>query len=148
MNGNGFGSGVFVNPTSTSGIGSGATPLRNTSGQVVAFVASDPNAQFVAGGPGTFSTARPTIRLGDTRNIDVAVVKRFSIPDKAKIEIRGDSFNLFNRRQLTGLPVSTLGTGMGFASNLVLLSNPQFNNLRGTLSSNPRTIQLALRVIF
>jgi hypothetical protein len=77
-------------------------------------------------------------------------VKRFSIPDKTRIEIRGDALNIFNRRQVTGLPVSTLGSGIGFAptSNFVLLTNPQFNNIRGTLASNPRTFQLALRVIF
>jgi hypothetical protein len=150
MNGNGFGSGVFINPSSTSGIGSGVVPLRNTAGATVAFLAADPNAQFVTGGPGTFSTARPTIKLGDTRNVDLALVKRFAFRDRAKIEVRGDSFNIFNRRQLTGLPVSTLGSGLGFAptSNFVLLTNPQFNNIRGTLASNPRTFQLALRVIF
>jgi carboxypeptidase family protein len=150
MNGIGLGSGVFVNPASTSGIGSGVVPLRNTAGSTVAFLAADPNAEFVTGGPGAFSTARPTLKLGDTRNIDLALVKRFSFQDRAKIEIRGDSTNIFNRRQLTGLPVSTLGSGMGFAptSNFVLLSNPQFNDIRGTLASNPRTFQLALRVLF
>ena len=30
----------------------------------------------------------------------------------------------------------------------VLLSNPQFNDIRGTVASSPRTFQLALRVIF
>jgi hypothetical protein len=150
MNGNAIGSGVFVNSAGTAGTGSGTTPLTNSSGQTVAFLATNPSAQFVVGGPGTFSTARPTIRLGDTRNIDLALVKRFSIPDRAKIEIRGDGFNLFNRRQLTGLPVTTLGSGLGFAGtpSFLLVSNPQFNNIRGALSSNPRTFQLALRVMF
>jgi hypothetical protein len=148
MNGNPFGAGVFVNPASSSGITTGTTPLVNSSGAVVGFVANDPNAEFVLGGPGTFSTARPTVRLGDTRNIDVALVKRFSVPDRAKIEIRGDMYNAFNRPQVTGLPVSTLGSGLGFAASPFLLPSPQFGNIRGTLSNNPRTVQLALRVIF
>src|SRR4029077_16403213 len=50
------GTGVFVNPNGSPGVGSGVTPLTNTSGQVVGFVATDPNAQFVSGAPGTFST--------------------------------------------------------------------------------------------
>ena len=139
-----------MNPNGIAGVGTGTTPLRNSSGQIVGFVANDPSAQFVVGGPGTFSTARPTIRLGDTRNIDLSLVKRFSVPEGVKIEIRGDSYNLFNRRQLTGLPVSTLGSGLGLAAtpNFLLASNPQFSNLRGAISSNPRTFQLALRVIF
>lgn len=116
----------------------------------IAFLAADPNAQFVTGGPGTFSTLRRVTRLTDTRNIEVALVKRFSILDKAKIEVRGDAYNVINRRNMTGLPVSTLGPGLGFApsSNFVLLNNPQFGDIRETLSSNPRTVQLALRVIF
>jgi hypothetical protein len=150
MDGNAFGTGVFVNPAGAPGVGSGSTPLRRSDGEVVAFLANNPSAQFVTGGPGTFSTARPTLRLGDTRNIDVALVKRFSFPDRAKIEIRGDAYNIFNRRQLTGLPVSTLGSGLGLATspNFLLVSNPQFNDIRGAISSNPRTFQLALRVIF
>jgi len=150
MNGNGLGTGVFVNPRNTSGTATVATPLRNSAGETVAFIPSDPNAQFVAGAPGTFSTDRPKFRLGDTRNLDVALVKRFTVPEHLKVEIRGDAYNIFNRRQVTGLPVSTLGSGIGFAptSNFVLLSNPQFNDIRGTVASNPRTFQLALRVLF
>jgi hypothetical protein len=142
----GFGS--LCQSPNNSGTGTFATPLRNSAVATVAFLASDPNAQFVADGP--FSTERPKFRLGDTRNVDVALVKRFSAPEHFKIEARGDAYNIFNRRQLTGLPVSTLGSGLGFAptSNFVLLSNPHFNDIRGTLASNPRTFQLALRVIF
>jgi hypothetical protein len=150
MNGNALGSGVFVNPSGIPGVGSGSTPLRNSAGEVVGFLANDPSAQFVVGGPGTFSTARPTLRLGDTRNIDVALVKRFSFPDRAKIEVRGDAYNIFNRRQMTGIPVSALGSGLGltFSPNFLLVSNPQFNDIRSAISSNPRTFQLAVRVMF
>jgi len=150
MNGNGLGTGVFVNPLNNSGTATTAIPLTNSAGQTVAFVASDPNAQFIAGAPGTFSTQRPKFRLGDTRNVDVALVKRFTAPEHFKVEVRGDAYNIFNRRQLTGLPVSTLGSGLGFepTSNFVLLSNTQFNDIRNTIGGNPRTFQIALRVLF
>jgi len=148
MNGNGLGSGVFVNPLGIPGLGAGVTPLTNSFGQTVAYVANDPNAQFVSGGIGTFSTERPTLVLDETRNIDMAVVKRFTAPDRAKLELRADAFNLFNHAQFTGMPVSTLGAGSSMTPNFLLVSNPQFKNVRGSLSGNPRTIQLALRVIF
>src|SRR5262249_35831191 len=106
LNGNALGSGVFVNPNGIPGTGSGVTELTNSQGSTVAFLDTNPNAQFVSGGPGTFSTARPTMRLGDTRNVDLSVVKRFLIHDRAKIEARGDAFNVFNHPQFTGLPVS------------------------------------------
>ena len=150
MNGNGLGSGVFVNPNGIPGAGTTSTSLANSNGQTVAFLAANPNAQFVAGGPGTFSTQRPTIRLDDTSNFDLSVVKRFSFRDRAKIEVRGDAYNLFNTSQFTGMPISTLGSGVNPAltPTFLLPSNPQFNNIQGTLSGNPRTVQLALRVIF
>ena len=129
-------------------MGSASTPLTNSSGQTVAFLATNPNAQFVSGGPGTFSVARPTIRLGDTRNVDLSIVKRFSVPEKAKIEVRGDAYNLIGNPQFTGLPISTLGTGLRAAPSFLIPDSPLFDNIRGTLSGNPRVIQLALRVLF
>jgi hypothetical protein len=151
LDGNPFGTGVFVNPNGAGGTASGSTPLTNSSGAVVAFLATNPNAQFVSGGPGTFSTARPTMRLDDTRNIDLAIVKRFTVPDRARIEVRGEAFNLINHPQFIGLPVSSFGPGLGSSSvmpSFLVPSSPQFNDIRGSLSSNPRTIQLALRVLF
>ncbi len=145
--GTGAGSGVFVNPASTSGTGSGVSALTSSGGQTVAFLANDPNAQFISGAPGTYSADRPTLRLGDTRNVDLAIVKRFSFPEIAKAELRADAFNVFNHAQFTGLPVSTLGTST--VPQAFLNANaPQFNDLRGSLSGNPRTLQLALRLMF
>jgi hypothetical protein len=150
LNGNSLGSGVFVNPAGIPGSGSGVTPLTNSSGQTVAFLASDPNAQFLTGAPGTFSAERPTLRLGETRNVNLALVKAFSIPDNAKIEVRADGYNIFNHAQFTGLPPATLGPGIGLGINptFLLASGPEFNNIRSSFSSNPRTIQLTLRVLF
>src|SRR4029077_11821849 len=146
--GNGLGTGLFVNPNGTPGTGSGVIPVTNTSGQVVAFQAINRNAQFVAGAPGTFSAARPTIRLGDTRNIDLSIVKRFSIPERAKLEIRGDAYNLINNPQFTGMPISTLGSPLLATPSFLVPQSTLFDNMRGTLSGNPRVVQLALRLMF
>jgi hypothetical protein len=147
LNGNALGAGVFVNPLGTPGIGTGASPLTNTSGQVVGYLANDPSAQFVGGGIGTFSTVRQVVSLGDTRNLDMSVVKRFTAPDSMKIEFRADWYNLFNHPQFTGLPISTLGFGLQ-SPDFLVVGNPQFANFRNAVSSNPRTVQLALRLIF
>jgi hypothetical protein len=148
MNANGLGSGVFINPNGAIGVGTGVTPLTNSSGQVVAFLANNPNAQIVSGAPGTFSTARPTVRLADTRNVDLSVVKRFSVPEHLKVEVRGDAYNLWNHAQFTGMPISTLGAALRTTPSFLVPDSTLFNNIRGTLSGNPRTIQLALRVLF
>jgi hypothetical protein len=148
MIGNGLGTGVFVNPNGTPGTASGVTPLTNGAGQIVAFQAANPNAEFVAGAPGTFSTARPTMRLGDTRNIDLSIVKRFAIPERAKLEIRGDAYNVINHPQFTGMPISTLGSPLVATPSFLVPNSPLFGNLNGTLSGNPRVLQLALRLMF
>jgi hypothetical protein len=142
------GTGIVVNPAGIPGTSTGVLPLTNSAGQIVAYQAVNPNAEFVAGGPGTFSTERPTFRMDDTRNIDLSIVKKFAIGHTVKLEARGDAFNLFNRPQFTGLPISTLGNGSSNIPGFLLVSNPQFNNLRGFVSANPRTIQLALHVSF
>ena len=146
--GSGVGTGVFVDPNGIPGMGSGTTPLTNASGQVVGFVATNPGAQFVSGAPGTFSAARPVMRLADTRNWDLSIVKRFSAPERAKIEVRGDAYNVLNHPQFTGVPISTLGSPMHTLPSFLVPNSTLFGNMRGTLSGNPRTIQLALRVMF
>ena len=97
---------------------------------------------------GTFSTARPTQRLGDTRNVDLSIVKRFSIPEKMKLEVRGDAYNLINQPQFTGLPVSTLGPSLAGTPSFLVPQSPLFGNMISTMSGNPRIIQLALRLMF
>jgi hypothetical protein len=146
--GNGLGTGLFVNPNGIPGTATGVIPVTNSLGQVVAFQATNPNAQFVAGAPGTFSTSRPTMRLGDTRNIDLSIVKRFSIPERFKLEIRGDAYNLLNHPQFTGMPISTLGAPLTTTPSFLVPNSPLFGNLNGTLSGNPRVVQLALRLMF
>src|SRR5207248_9270768 len=136
------------NPAGIPGTGSGVVPLSNSAGQTVAFLAANPSAQIVAGAPGTFSSERATMRLNDTRNVDLSLVKRFTVPERAKIEVRGDAFNILSHPQFTGMPISSLGTGFGITPGFLLATNPQFNNIRGTLSGNPRTLQFALRLLF
>jgi hypothetical protein len=144
----GVGTGLFVNTGGTPGTATGVTPLTNSSGQIVAFEAANPNAQFVSGAPGTLSAIHPNRRLGDTRNIDLSIVKRFAIPERAKLEVRGDAYNLIGHPQFTGLPVSTLGSPLVVTPSFLVPQSPLFGNLNGTLSGNPRIIQLAVRVMF
>ena len=88
------------------------------------------------------------MRLGDTRNIDLSIVKRFAVPERAKIEIRGDAYNVLNHPQFTGMPISTLGSPLVVTPSFLVPQSSMFGNLRGTMSGNPRVIQLALRLMF
>jgi hypothetical protein len=146
--GSSVGTGLFVNPNGTPGLSSGVTPLTNPSGQVVGFVANNPNAQFISGGPGTFSGGHPVILLNDTQNVDLSVVKRFSVPERVKVELRWDAYNVLNHPQFTGLPISSLGTPQTVTPSFLVPNSGLFGNINGTMSGNPRVMQLALRLLF
>jgi hypothetical protein len=143
-------SGVFVNPDATGTTGTGVSPLRNSAGQTVAYLANDPNARFVRGAAGTFATGRA--RLGgfqDTNNFDVSAVKRFGVRDRFGIELRGDAYNVFNHPQYTFGQVNNIGFGMNsLARSFFIPGTSLFGNVTSVLPSNARTLQVALRFLF
>lgn len=139
--------GVTLNPNGVAGTSSGVTPLTNSFGQTVAYLANNPNAQYIAGAPGTFGTnPRNAIPFGETNNWDVAAVKRFSYRDRFGFELRGDAYNVLNHRQYTGTQIQSVSPS-ALAQSLLTVGNANFNNL-GLLSSNPRLLQVALRFTF
>src|SRR5207253_11251182 len=83
----GFGTaGVFVNSGGIAGTGSGVTPLRNSSGQVVGFLATNPNAQFIAAAPGTFPNGgRAFLQTNPIQNFDATLFKRFAVRDRFSV---------------------------------------------------------------
>jgi hypothetical protein len=154
LSGNALGSAAFFNPAGTSDRGTGVTPLMNRTGQTVAYLANDPEARFVQGGFGTVSRRVPMLPLDQTSNLDFAAVKRFGYREVAAFELRLDAYNIFNHRQFTGNLIRSIENpllGLNGATALPAFLNPgsaQFGNLRGWLSGNPRTLQVALRVSF
>jgi len=142
---------AFFNANGTSGVGSGVTPLTNSAGQTVGYQVNNPNAQFIAGAPGVFinNGVRGGLELGETNNWDISAVKRFSYADRFSFEIRGDAYNIFNHPQFTAGQINSIGFRNPAAVPVFLIpGNPQFGNFQGNLSSNPRMLQLALRIMF
>lgn len=149
LTGTSAGAAIFQNPAGGSG-GSGVTPLRNNQGQIVAYRATNPDARFVQGGVGSFSTGRSIMDLDRLHNFDVAAAKKFTFVEDATFEFRVEAYNLLNAQQRTGYAVHGLATpiGSGFTPSQLLPSSPNFGNLGSFFSSNPRTLQLALRLSF
>src|SRR5579883_2014170 len=147
------GSGVFVNPNGIAGTGSGVTALTNSSGQVVGYLANNPNAQFVRGGLGTFAASPRNNFISGLRPIndfDASFVKRFAIRDHFALEFRADGFNVLNHPQFVPGNINTLGlgnSGVG-AMNVLIPGSPIFGDVTQAFSSNPRMLQLALRLMF
>jgi hypothetical protein len=147
----GFGfSSAIINPNGVAGTGSGVTPLFNTTGNVVAYQVTNPNAQFIAGAPGLFSAPnRAGIQLDDIDSFDVSAVKRFNFGERAALEFRGDAYNLLNRSQFTG--TSSTAIGSRYLLGLPGFLNPSsvgFGNFGTVLPSNSRMLQVAARVTF
>jgi hypothetical protein len=82
---------------------------------------------------GSASRTLPNVRSDGTKNVDISIFKSFRWRERGRVELRGESFNLFNRTQF-----SAPGVNLGTATFGVVSS--QYNN--------PRQTQIALKVLF
>lgn len=141
---------VANNGNFTANTGSSVTPLRNSGGQVVGYLANNPNAQFVAAAPGLFpSAARNMLQLSPINNFDAAIFKRFAVRDRFSFEVHGEAFNVFNHPQFTPAGIFGLGaSGVNMMSNFVTPGAPGFGDPAMAFSSNARTMQVGLRLLF
>ena len=151
LSGAGFSSGVFENPDGNVGVGSGATPVRNNAGRIVAYRATNPSAQFVRGGIGSFSTGQSFLDLNDVHNFDAAAAKKFTFAERVTFELRAEAYNVLNNRQVTGVGLHGFlppSTALMFTPSQLVAGESNFGDVGSLFSSNPRTLQFALRVAF
>jgi hypothetical protein len=142
-------SGVFTNPNGTSETGSGVTSLTNSQGQVVAYLANNPNAAFVRGGLGTFpNSGRNNFGLRPINNFDVSLVKRFAIKSKFNLEFRADAYNVLNHPQFTPGQVNNIGSPQLTSLNYLIPGTSAFGTSESVFSSHPRSLQLGVRILF
>ena len=146
---------VFVNPNGVPGTGSGTTALKNTNGDVVAFLANNPNAQYITAPKGTRPNGgRNTGHLRPINNIDLSILKRFNITERYKVEFAGRFSNILNHPQYVGGYISDVSPGPSGAytatsqRNFLVPSTGSFNDPTQAFSSNPRSIQLSAKFIF
>ncbi len=150
---------AIFNPQGVAGTGSGVRPLTNSQGQVVAYVANNPNAQYVVAGLGALANStRNSLALPRTNNWDVSLVKRFSFTDKTSFEFLAQAFNVFNHSQFVPgsinqiNAVSLIGQPLSFTTtavrNFLTPSSATFNRPDLVFPNNARTMQLAVKLIF
>jgi hypothetical protein len=150
---------AIFNPQGVSGTGSGVTALTNSQGQTVAYLASNPNAQYIVAGVGALANAsRNTLALPRTNNWDVSVVKRVSMNERMSFEFLAQAFNVFNHSQF--IPgsinqinaVSLIGQPLDFTTtatrNFLTPGSPTFNKPNLVFANNARTMQLGAKFIF
>ncbi|MEZ5356636.1 MAG: carboxypeptidase regulatory-like domain-containing protein [Bryobacteraceae bacterium] len=150
MNGDIFGDRAIVNPAGDPLRGSASLPLTNSGGQVVAYVAADPTARYVAANPGTLPNAgRQTLPLRGINNVDLSLMKNFDLAEGKKLQFRADFNNAFNHSQFTPGSTNSIQPVPQMGSvNYFLPGHPDFGNPETAFRNNARTIQMAVRVQF
>lgn len=166
LNGDPAGDRSIVNPAGIRGTGTDVTPLCRTinpcdpnTGVVVAYLADNPNAQYIRTGVGALATAgRNTLQTPGTNNIDLGVYKNFNITERMKFRFGAQFGNIINHPQY--IPGSNPGFGLGvndvngFSSvgtgykAFVTPGDANFNNPKAVFASNARTIALMAKFSF
>ena len=139
------------NPNGITGTGSAVTALRNSSGQIVGYLANNPNAEYIQAGFGAISTsARNTLQLPGINNVDFSIFKNFALGgERRRVQVRADFFNAFNHPQyIPGSPNDVAPVATTTVAQLNTVTSSVFNKPDRVFISNPRTIQLALRFDF
>jgi Carboxypeptidase regulatory-like domain/TonB dependent receptor len=159
---------TILNPSGASGTGTGVTPLctsavavcpatvtdaLNNPVGVVGYLANNPSARYIEAGYGALANVgRNTLQLKPINDVDLSALKRFVITERFKIEFRASATNVLNHAQYVGgylndvQPQNPAFTG--FQKNILLPNNSSFNQPSQVFSSNPRTLQLALKIFF
>jgi len=159
LNGDAAGDRTILNAGGIKGTGSGVTALTNTGGDVVGYLADNPNAQYIVAGPGALATsARNTLATAPTNDLSVATYKDFNITERMKFRFGAQFGNVINHAQY--IPGSNPGQGLGVndvasfnttSSNYLSYLTPgssTFNNPKATFASNSRSIALVAKFTF
>jgi len=166
LNGDSAGDRTILNSSGVPGTGSGVIPLctsavavcpatvdsalANPTG-VVGYVATNPTAQYIEAGYGALAdVGRNTLQLKPINDVDLTALKRFSINERFKIEIRGSATNVFNHAQYVGGFLNDVGPigFIGAQRSMLEPSDPAFNNPSAVFSSNPRALTLIVKLFF
>jgi len=141
---------VIINPAGIDGVGSNVTPLHNSAGQTVAYVANNPNARYIKAGPGAYPNGgRNTLPLRGINDFDLSMIKRFAISESKKLEFRAMFFNALNHPQYTpGSINNVLPVPRPVTRNNLIPGNALFNDPTQVYESNARNIVLAARFTF
>ena len=152
---------AIFNPNGVPGTGTDVTALKNSSGQVVAYLANNPNAQYIRAGSGAYANvARNTLAGRPTDNIDLNVTKAVSISERFKMNMGVAMTNVLNHPQF--IPTNPLTAGQGFGVNdvlsytttgstyqsLVTPGRANFNQPENVFPSNARTLGLVMKLVF
>jgi hypothetical protein len=157
---------VIYNAAGVPGTGSDVTPLCRIAacssplaGPVVGYLATNPNAQYIRGGPGALAdTRRNTLQTPGTNNFDLSVYKNLNFTERYQFRFGAQFGNIINHPQY--IPGTNPGFGLGVNdvysfvttttsdSAYVHPYKTQFNDPKSVFSSNARTIAIVAKFLF
>lgn len=141
---------AIVNPNGAVGTASNIRAINAAgetvslgSADTVAYVAINPNAQYIRTGPGARSTAgRNTLRTNGFNRTDITILKNLKFgEDRYNIQFGTEIFNLWNQR------IRTVG-GLNATSNSFANTGSALFNDYSVGNFGGRTIQLRAKFIF
>jgi hypothetical protein len=152
LNGDTAGDRTIVNPSGNPTIGSGTKALTNSAGQTVGFLVLNPAAGYVVAPKGVLPTGgRNTEHFNPIDDIDLSFAKRINITEKYKLQFSLRASNIFNHPQYTGgnlNDIAPVGQTSTDVHNALIPTSSLFGQYSQVLSSNPRFMQLALKLTF
>lgn len=159
LNGDSAGDRTVINPAGVRGVGTDVTPLFNSGGATVAYLATNPNAYYIQAGAGALATGgRNTLATVPTNNFDLSVYKDIGITERVRFRFGAQFSNVLNHPQY--IPGSNPGAGYGVndvesfttATNSYLsyvnAADPNFNKPKSVFASNARGIALVAKITF
>jgi len=141
---------AIYNPAGQKGVGSDVTALTNTTGYTVAYLANNPNAQFIRASYGAYAnSSRGNVQTPPINNFDISAAKHLKFGERYTLDFMAQAFNLFNHPQfVTGFINDVASLGNTGSRNYLLPASSGFLKAKDNFSSNPRTMQLALKFSF
>jgi hypothetical protein len=140
------------NPSGVPNTSTAVTALKNSAGQTVAYLANNPNAQYIQAGVGAYpNVGRNTLPGRRIDSIDMTLAKRVAFRERYQVEFLAQFFNLLNHPQFVPDSINNVFNNtynVPSYRTMLLTGNPAFNNPEAVLGSNPRTIQLVLKLKF
>jgi hypothetical protein len=153
LNGDPAGDRVLVNPAGNPALGSALRPLTNSAGYTVGYLVENPRAGYIQGQPGVrVNGGRNLEHLPPIDDVDLTIQKRINLTEQCAVEFSARIFNLLNHPQyvagyINDVQPFSYATGPA-VDNYLNPSTSSFLRPDQAFSSNPRSIQLALKLSF
>jgi len=140
------------NPTGVAGTSSTVTPLTNSAGATVGYLANNPTAQYIQAGPGSFATTpRNTIATNVINNWDFSLLKRVNVTERQSVEFSFQALNIFNHAQYVPgyiSDIAPIGYTGGQVTSALRTGSSTFGQWNQVFSNHPRNVVLVVKYNF